>query len=79
MNKRMENFLSLEKHPMLGRRFRKLSPDQVNECKAFIVCNNSLNNDDFEKAVNRMFLDVAKPRNYKDMLELLSCSNSMSS
>lgn len=78
MNKRMENFLSLEKHPMLGRRFRSLSPDQVSECEAFIICNALLNSDDFEKAVNRMFLDAVKPKNYKDILELLSCANSLS-
>lgn len=78
MNKRLENFYYLKLHPMLGRRFRKLSPDQVSECEAFIICNAPLNNDDFEKAVNRMFLDVVKPKNYKDMLELLSCANSLS-
>lgn len=48
---------------------RKLATD-------FIQANDSLDKANFEYAINRMFLDKDRPKNYKFVLELLTCANS---
>lgn len=72
---RHDRFLDLKKHPWLGRSFAKLTGDDVNACLSFIKDNDGLSRPLFEMAVNRMFLDKAKPRSWKYILELLTVCN----
>ncbi len=73
---RMEAFLSLEEHAWLGRIFKRLSKSELQIAKDFIQSHESTPQQEFEFAVNRMFLGKAdKPKNYTMILELLSCAN----
>jgi|JI10StandDraft_1071094.scaffolds.fasta_scaffold481556_3 hypothetical protein len=73
---RLERFKSFSLHPMFKKIFTRLTPFEEMMAEKFIVDNESLNKDNFEYAVNRMFLDRAKTRHWKEIVELLTCSNS---
>ncbi len=69
-------FISYKDHPWLKRVFKRLSEKDINFAMSFIDRHDSLGKGEFEKAVNRIFIDVERPKHYKEILELLSCSNS---
>lgn len=74
---RLERFKSFSLHPMLKKIFTRLTPVEEIICEKFIVDNESLNKANFEYAVNRMFLDRPKTKHWKEIVELLTCSNSV--
>lgn len=76
MNKRLENFLALEIHPWLGKSFKKLKKSDLEICFKFLKDFESLDKNDFEFKLNRLFLDKDKPKNWMIISELLSNVNS---
>lgn len=70
-------FWDFEKHPWLGKVFKKLSTEEINICLSFIEKNAGCSVDDFDQRVQRMFLDVPnKPKNWTSIMELLTCFGS---
>lgn len=76
MSKRVEAFANMERHPWLKKSWARLSAAEIALANSFIATNDSLDLGEFEKAVNRMFMDKPKPKNWTVICELLSCSNS---
>lgn len=72
---RLEKFESFRDHPWLKRLFLKLKQQQLIIARDFILKNDSLDKHDFEKAVNRMFLDKEKPDRWEIILELIANCN----
>lgn len=54
---RIDKLNSFKEHAWYSRLYKKLKPTHIDFCTEFIEKNNNLNKDEFEKAVNRMFLD----------------------
>lgn len=81
-NKRMEDrlktFKSYAIHPWLYRVYSRLSAQDRAIATEFIESHVHLDKGAFELKVNRMFMDKEKPKNYKEILELLTCCNSAS-
>lgn len=73
---RLDTFEALATHPWLGKAFKKLTQSELLIARQFIVQNNALDKGAFETLVNRMFLDIPKPKHHTIILELLVCSNS---
>jgi hypothetical protein len=76
MEKRNENFEALKEHPWLGKIFKKLSAKELSLARAFLNIHYGASKGDFEWAVQRMFLDKEKPKNFSIIMELLTCANS---
>lgn len=73
---RNSNFLSLKDHPWLCKSYKNIDDKSKTLCLDFITKNDHLSKGDFELAINRMFLDKNKPKDWKLICELLSCANS---
>ncbi len=69
-------FKSYQTHPWLKKPYAKLKLGDRAAVFYFIQKNAALSKGDFEKAINRMFLDKDKPKNWTVILELLTCANS---
>ena len=76
MSIRRYGFDQYASHPWLKRSYRRLTLEERELAWAFIAANDHLDCGAFEFAVNRMFLDKAKPKNFTTILELLTCCNS---
>lgn len=76
MNERLSKFKSFKTHPWFGRIFKKINSNDILFAESFIEKNEPLNKGEFEFAVNRLFLDRAKPKAWKEIVELLTCCNS---
>ena len=74
--KRLDKFKSLESHPWLKKSYAKLAQNERDMAENFILNHNNLDKGEFEFAVNRMFLDRPKPKNWTIILEMLANSNS---
>lgn len=72
----MKKFSEYETHPWLKKVYGKLTAQDLKCCLSFLDENVSLDKGEFELAVNRMFLDREKPKNFPIILELLTCCNS---
>lgn len=73
---RIEIFNELKNHAWLGKQYKKLTKNDIKLATVFIKEKNHLSKNDFELAVNRMFLDNSnKPKNWKIISELLCCTN----
>lgn len=76
---RISRFDGFKSDAWFKRVYARLKPNEVEFCRRFIRQHNDLDQNEFEKAVNRCFLD--KPlmrenyRNWKCILELLAASN----
>lgn len=55
---------------------RRLTRDEIDLMEDFVLENGALDQGEFERAINRMFLDKPKPRGWLIILDLLSCANS---
>lgn len=73
---RLEYFHEFKNHPWFGRLYKRLSERDMEIAVDFILKNDHLPIGEFEFAINRMFLDKEKPKQYKIILELLTCANS---
>lgn len=74
-SQRKQSYQSLKTHPWFKRLFKRVKPEHEQLILSFIAANDCLNKNDFEAAVNRMFLDKPKPKNYEIVLELLANAN----
>lgn len=72
----MELFKTLESDAWFHRLWKRLKPAEIAICEEFIRSHDHLGIGAFEMAVNRMFIDKAKPKNYPIILELLTITNS---
>lgn len=54
---RIAKFDALASDPWYGRQFKKLRKADIDFCHGFIVANTQLSKDEFESAVNRIFMD----------------------
>lgn len=76
MKNRLEKYDNFRAHPWFSRLFVKLKQADDSFCLDFIKQNEHLSKDDFEKKVNRVFIDKSdKPKNWKIILEILTCIN----
>jgi hypothetical protein len=68
----------IRSHPWLHRLFKGLKSYDIALMENFIIENDSLDSNEFEKKINRLFLDQgdAKPRRWKEISEILSSANS---
>lgn len=78
-DKRLEAFHSFNDHAWLKRLYKKLGPNELSMCTTFIAVHEGVSADVFEMAVNRMFIDKPKTRNWRVIMELLSCANTRAS
>lgn len=75
--KRLDIFYAYKTHPWLRKSFNKLSSSDIEICVKFIEENDNEGKSSFDQLVNRLFIDnKTKPKNWKIILELLSCTNS---
>lgn len=72
---RIEKFRSYAAHPWLGKTFAKLKVEDIVAAEAFMAAHAASSRDAFELAVNRMYLDKHKPKNWTIVTELLSSCN----
>lgn len=63
----------LKNHPWLGRLWKRLSVAEATEMECFVNLNYMLDNGDWERAVNRLWLDrpERRPKRWKEIQELL--------
>lgn len=76
MSQRLEKFHSFSKHAWLQKVYARLKKSDLSLVEGFILEHDHLDKEKFELAVNRMFLEKEKPKNWTLVLELLSNSNS---
>jgi hypothetical protein len=77
MNQRLMNFENLAHHAWLKRLFLKMKSQDLDIAREFLIMNAGLSKDDFQHAVNRMYMDSAeKPKHWTEIQELLSNANS---
>lgn len=76
LGQRKQVFDSYRDHAWLKRIFLRLSKSDLGIAYRFIEANDGLDKGAFELAINRMFLDKERPKNFSIILELLTCSNS---
>jgi hypothetical protein len=75
--KRKDQFHSYKNHPWLCRVFKKLTKADVLFCETYLAENDHLTKDDFQLKVNRLFMDDRNPpKAWKEIKELLTCTNS---
>lgn len=76
MSQRLALFRSYASHPWLKKGFQKLSISEIFLASSFIEQKDHLPVDQFEFAINRMFLDKAdKPKNWVIIMEMLANAN----
>jgi hypothetical protein len=76
MNDRIMKFDSFKKHAMLGRLYMRLTALELNIAHSFIKEHSEASKNDFDRAVNRLFINRDKPRHWLEIMELLSCCSS---
>lgn len=71
---RLLKFKRLSSHAWYCRLYSKLTKSEIIIAENFIESFNDFSAMEFESKINRMFLDLEKkPKNYKIIMELLSC------
>jgi hypothetical protein len=73
---RCQIFNSYSFHPWLKKSFNRLSAKEKQIAVDFIIAHDFLDKPNFELAVNRMFLEKERTKNWTIISELLSCVNS---
>lgn len=66
MSQRMNKFLSLRDHLIIGKAFNVLSPKEIHQCASFIMANEKLDDNQFAEKTNRWMLDVPKDQRPSD-------------
>lgn len=72
---RLNKFRSFIDHPWLKKSYKKLNVEELQIAENFITKNATTKKDEFELAVNRMFLNQSKTKHWSIIVELLSCCN----
>lgn len=76
MKTRLERFLELGKHPMLGKQLAQLNKTERALCLEFLLATEHLDVHEFALKVNRWMLDSPnKPKSHSTMWALVSQSN----
>jgi hypothetical protein len=80
---RLDKFLELKNHAWFKKQYVKLRQDNIDFCIEWINKNDSLSKDDFELALNRIYLDKdlsslskAEYNRYRISQELIMICNS---
>ena len=71
MPSRTEQFLALAQHPWLKRPYNRLLSEESAQALEFCEKNEGLSPDAFDMAVNRLFMDKPKSKNWTTICELL--------
>lgn len=76
-SQRMVALSETQKHPFLKRLFKGMKSDDVSMIVNFIRESEGLEVNEFEKKINRLFIDKGdlKPRKWKEISEVLSVVN----
>lgn len=72
---RLDKFNALKDHAWFSRSFKKLTQGELELARQFIAKNDGLDRANFEYAVNRMFLDRPKSKNFTVILDLVMAAN----
>ncbi len=73
---RLEKFKTFKVHPRHSKLVAKLTAADRDFCEQWIADRAEMNADDFELAVNRMFMDNPnKPKHWPTIMELISSAN----
>lgn len=75
MSKRSMKFASLIEHAFYSRLCARLTEGERALIQEFIHNNDLLDKNEFESAINRLFIDKVKPKNWAVILEALSVVN----
>lgn len=73
---RLEAFYALKSHAWLGRVYARLTEKELSLAVHFLRERERCSKGEVDQAVQRMFLDLPKPKHWKEIQELLSCANS---
>jgi len=77
MNKRLEKFRAYSEHAWFRKVFKRLKKDDIAFAELVLNEQALLDKNDFELMCNRLFMDKPnKPKNWKEIQELLANSNS---
>lgn len=72
-NRRLEHFEKLKSHGWYSKLFKKLNANEIAFCESFLKKHDQMSANEFEMAVNRLFLEGEKPKRHLEMNELLLC------
>lgn len=72
---RIEKLESLKTHPWLKKVFAKIGAGDLELMLDFCEANSESDKNEFEMRINRMFMNCAKPKRWKEILELLANAN----
>ena len=72
---RIDEFKKLSSHAYYGKSIKKLKAIDFGIIYQFISENDHLDKNDFASAVNRMFINNEKPKNFTMIMELLDVTN----
>lgn len=72
---RLEKFQSYKTNAWYSRIFKRLSAADIAFAESWITTNDHLDRNDFESAVNRMFIDKQKPKHWTSIQELIAGAN----
>ena len=70
--KYQSNLLKMTIHLKHSKLFQKLNDEELAAVTAFINFNEELTDDEYAFISNRWYLDQPKPKNYADMLAIVS-------
>jgi hypothetical protein len=71
LNNRADKFKELSTHAWFKKSYTRLTKSDIDLCELFIAESLDLNSLEFERKVNRLFLDKEKPKNWALITELL--------
>lgn len=71
-NTRVQKFMQMEKHPVLGKLFKKLTEEEYDMALQFVMNNSGLGDNDYMHLANRWFLDGNKPKHHTDMWAIVT-------
>lgn len=74
---RIDQFKNLANHAYYGKSIKKLKSVDFDIIYQFISENDHFNKNDFASAVNRMFINREKPKNFTLIMELLDVTNAI--
>lgn len=72
MSNRLDKLESFKDHLVQGKLYRKLTKEELQLCRDFILANDGLDKNAFQAKCNRWMLDGIKPRNHTTMWALVT-------
>lgn len=77
MGRREMALRGLETHPWFCRVYKRLGASDLEAMIAWAREREALSAEEWEKAVNRMYMDRERPRRWKEIMELLTVAGSL--